>query len=135
MNEAADERRVLLIGVEASMADLMSAILARYRPDDANCVDSADAGVAAAAESPPDLIIVQIRMGEVDGFEVCARLKTHPALRRVPVLLQAAMPPEIVYDRARSVGASGYLLQPYAPHVLLDARDAALSGGTYFPRR
>ncbi len=133
MGEAQPERRVLIIGAEASMADLMCAILMRYRPDDIGCADSADAGVAAAAENPPDLIIVQIMMRNVDGFEVCARLKAHPALARVPVLLQAAMPPEIVYDRARSVGASGYLLQPYPAHVLLDARDAALSGGTFFP--
>ncbi len=48
-------------------------------------------------------------------------------------MFTGARSPEAVHPIARELGAAGYLYQPYAPSLLVAARDAAVSGGVYYP--
>jgi CheY-like chemotaxis protein len=74
----------------------------------------------AAAHPDHDLIILDIRMPEMDGYEVCRRLKADPALRAIPILHISA-----TYTSTRDIatglegGADGYLTHPVDPEVLL----------------
>lgn len=127
-------RKVVLIGCDPEIAELMRLVLTRQNPNwDCAYVEAARAGIAQAASDPPDLIIVQIMMADMDGFVACAQIKQDPRLRSVPVLLQAAMKAEQVYPDAQKCGAAGYLLQPWAPQTLVAACEAALRGETFYP--
>jgi CheY-like chemotaxis protein len=58
-----------------------------------------------AAREQPDVIILDIRLPDTDGFEVCRLLKSDPATRAIPVILKTAYVEAAGGDRARNVGA------------------------------
>jgi CheY-like chemotaxis protein len=71
--------------------------------------------LAAAAENPPDLILLDIWMPEMDGFEVCRRLKTDARLRDIPVLFISALTDTEDKLKAFAVGGADYITKPFQP--------------------
>lgn len=63
-----------------------------------------------AARDRPDAIILDIRLPDTDGFEVCRLLKSDPATSTIPVILKTAYVEEAGRDRARDVGADELVL-------------------------
>ena len=90
--------------------------------------ENGEAGLAAAAEDPPDLVILDVMMPRMDGWDVLARLKEHddPAVRTVPVLMLTALGE--LQDQARGgiEGAVQWLTKPFKVDELLDAVRGAL---------
>ncbi|MCL1467857.1 response regulator [Argonema galeatum] len=79
------------------------------------------------AQQPPDLVILDVRLPDIDGFEVCHRIKTNPATSFIPVLhLSASFVKS--EDKAQGLdgGADGYLAQPVEPIELLATVKALL---------
>jgi putative two-component system response regulator len=76
-------------------------------------VSDGAAAIAAATSSPPDLILLDIVMPTVDGFEVCRRLKLDPRLRDVPVIFLSAL--DEVGDKVKAFTAGGvdYVAKPF----------------------
>ena len=73
----------------------------------------------AQSENPPDLILLDIMMPEIDGYEVCRRLQQDPKARHIPIIfLTAKSQPE---DEARgiSLGAVDYIIKPISPAIVL----------------
>ncbi|MFB2919217.1 response regulator [Aerosakkonema funiforme] len=91
-----------------------------------------EAGTGASAlrsvgEQQPDLVILDVRLPDIDGFEVCRRIKTNPATSFIPVLhLSASFVKS--EDKAQGLegGADGYLAQPVEPIELLATIKALL---------
>jgi signal transduction histidine kinase len=69
-------------------------------------------GLALAAASPPDLVLLDIMMPEMDGYEVCRRLKASEALRDIPVIFITAMSDAEAETAGLSLGAADYLTKP-----------------------
>lgn len=69
--------------------------------------------IKAALRNPPDMILLDINMPEMDGFEVCRRLKKEPSLKHIPVLFISAM--EAFQDKVRAFSAGGvdYVTKPF----------------------
>ncbi|MEI7894561.1 MAG: hybrid sensor histidine kinase/response regulator [Myxococcales bacterium] len=67
----------------------------------------------AAAESPPDLILLDIAMPEMDGFEVCERLKANAALKEIPVIFISVTTEMTDKVKAFSVGGVDYVTKPF----------------------
>jgi CheY-like chemotaxis protein len=74
------------------------------------------AGLRTAAESPPDLIILDVAMPRMDGFSVCREIRSNPRTADVPVLLYTASVLGDLEAQARDVGANGILAKPIDPH-------------------
>ena len=125
--------KVLVIDDEPAWEELIKLMLERERDDEVLFAPGGRQGLAVAEQERPDLILLDIVMPDLDGWEVYQRLRAVPALQATPILFQAAMSPEMVYSEAQRVGAAGYVCEPYAPNDLLAARDAALQGDTYYP--
>ncbi len=66
----------------------------------------------AAHSDPPDLILLDIMMPEMDGYEVCRRLKEDGATRDIPVIFITAMDREMDEERGLSLGAVDYITKP-----------------------
>ncbi|MCP4418761.1 MAG: response regulator [Chloroflexi bacterium] len=124
--------RILIIDDEPMAVQLLELMLEK-RNDQIFVATTSQEGLDIAEQVQPDLIIIRIMMREIDGVEICRRLKRIPALVNVPVLLQAAKAWEQVYPTAKEVGAAGYLYQPFSMDVLLEARDIVLQGGNFYP--
>jgi putative two-component system response regulator len=67
----------------------------------------------AAAKNPPDLILLDIMMPEMDGFEVCERLKADDALKEIPVLFISALTEVTDKVKAFSAGGVDYVTKPF----------------------
>lgn len=80
--------------------------------------ESGLAGVACALELHPDLILLDVMMPEMDGFEVIRRLRSHPLTQNVPILLLTAISEisEKVYGM--QLGADDYITKPFDPREL-----------------
>jgi putative two-component system response regulator len=80
--------------------------------------DGPKALVLALGHDPPDLILLDVMMPEMDGFEVCRRLKADPRTRRIPVIFVTALGE--VEDEARGfeVGGVDYIAKPVSPPIV-----------------
>ena len=106
---------------------LMQGMLA-HRPDiDLRLAGLPETGLAMALAQPPDLVLLDIQLPGIDGFEVLRRLRQQPALQQVPVVAVSAnaMPADLAL--AQEAGFNGYLTKPLDMQQLLAAVDAALS--------
>ena len=86
-----------------------------------------EAGLAMAAAEPPDLVLLDIQLPDIDGHEVLRRLRTLPALRDTPVIAVSAnaMPDDL--EAARLAGFADYLTKPLDLKRLLAVVDAHLA--------
>lgn len=69
--------------------------------------------LASAAQTPPDVILLDINMPEMNGFEVCERLKADPQLARIPVIFLSALNDTEDKIRALRSGAVDYVTKPF----------------------
>lgn len=126
-----DRCRAVVIDDEPELGGFTRYVLERARGDEVRYFEGGPAGLAGIEADPPDLIILDLIMPEMDGKAVFRQLQANPALRAIPVVFQTArfdFSPE-----AQQLGAYACLLEPYGPRELLNARDAALRGEKYFP--
>lgn len=65
-----------------------------------------------ASSNPPDLILLDVMMPEIDGFEACRRLKANPKLRDIPVIFLTSKDEDEYEEMGFSVGASDFIHKP-----------------------
>jgi two-component system alkaline phosphatase synthesis response regulator PhoP len=72
-------------------------------------------GVRKARSESPDLVILDVMLPGMDGFEICHRLRSEPTTAKLPILMFSAKAQEIDRDTGIKVGADDYLTKPSAP--------------------
>jgi len=77
------------------------------------------AGVAKASEHRPDLILMDIQMPVMDGYEATRRIKADPALKAIPVIAVTSYALSGDEDKARIAGCDDYIAKPYSPRQML----------------
>jgi len=118
-SDAASVRRVIVAVLETPDTDIWE-------------VASGPETLAAVADEPPDLVIVDLQMGSMGGMAVCLELRLEASygnLPRVPVLMLLDRRPDVFL--AKRSGAEGWLVKPLDPLRLRRAAAALLGGGTY----
>ncbi len=83
-------------------------------------------GLAVAADWRPDVIVLDIRMPDIDGFEVNRRLKTRSELADIPVMFLSANVQDSARQTALAAGAHAFLTKPYESRDLLATIRSAL---------
>ncbi len=97
-----------------------------------DAVTSGPEVVAFVAEESPDLVIVDMQMGNMGGMAVCLELRlqeSYDAVDHIPVLMLLDRRPDVFL--ARRSGAEGWLVKPLDPLRLRRAVNAILDGGTF----
>ena len=125
--------RVLVIDDMREMEEMMCLLLAHERDDRVTFARGGRQALALAEQDPPQLVILDLMMPDMNGYEVFRRLKAIPSLQNVPVILLTVLPSSMVYPEARRLGVAGYICKPFEFKDLLAARDAVLKGETYYP--
>ncbi|HEU4646394.1 MAG TPA: sigma 54-interacting transcriptional regulator, partial [Burkholderiales bacterium] len=115
---AAERATVLIVDDEPLNVDLLEQELgaAGYRTVSAA---SGEAALAAAAKHAPDLILLDVVMGGIDGYETCRRLKASEATRAIPVVFLTARTETFEKVRAFGSGAVDYVTKPFETEELL----------------
>jgi two-component system cell cycle response regulator DivK len=78
-----------------------------------------EAGVAKAKSDRPDLILMDIQMPVVDGYEATRRIKVDPALKPIPIIAVSSFAMKGDEEKARAAGCDHYVTKPYSPMQLL----------------
>jgi len=81
----------------------------------ANGVDA----IEAVAQEKPDLILLDVRMPRLTGYEVCEKLKKDPETSNIPVVFLSAKGQDSEIERGIESGAVEYILKPFAPTDLI----------------
>ena len=91
-------------------------------------VDGA-AAIAQAESLRPDLLLLDVMLPAVDGFEVCRRIRQNHATRNIKILMLTARGREGEINKGLASGADAYMTKPFATRELMDTV-ATLLGGT-----
>ena len=78
-----------------------------------------EAGVAAAKKEHPDLILMDIQLPLLDGYEATRRIKADPELKNIPVIVVTSYALSGDEVKARAAGCDAYVTKPYSPRQLL----------------
>ena len=117
--------RVLIVEDEVDIANLISFHLTRE-----GCTPrialSGRAAMRAIEEHKPDLIILDLMLPDLDGLDICRKLKRDPATQHVPILIVSARGSETDIVAGLDMGAEDYVTKPFSPRVLLARVKAAL---------
>jgi len=110
--EVPNPNRVLVIDDSESIHKL---VIARLRPEGLEVIGEVDGerGIERAVADQPDLILLDIGLPNVDGFEVCRRLKEHPATRGIPVIFLTGTADTESKVRGLDLGAVDYVTKPF----------------------
>ncbi|WP_151704223.1 diguanylate cyclase [Nitrincola alkalilacustris] len=98
--------------VPANIQVLAEALRGEYRVKVATNGATALA-IANASESRPDLILLDVMMPEMDGYEVCHKLKSTPSTQNIPVIFVTAKGDVIDEERGLQAGAVDYIIKPF----------------------
>lgn len=83
--------------------------------------------IEKARREQPDLIILDIMMPKIDGYEACRILKANPLTRNIPVVLLTAKGRDIDKRLGTEVGATDYIVKPFSPNRLVERINQLLS--------
>ncbi len=78
-------------------------------------------GIAAVKDRLPALVILDLMLPDVDGLEVCKRLKADALTRSVPIIMLTAMSSDEHRERGRACGAAEYITKPFDPDQLIES--------------
>ena len=76
-------------------------------------------GVAAAQRERPDLILMDIQLPGLDGYEATRRIKANPALGHIPIIAVTSYALSGDDEKAFAAGCDGYVTKPFSPRLLL----------------
>jgi len=120
-------------GVDVVIAEdsrIQAKMLQRRLVDAGHTVRWGETGAAALAmvrERRPDIVVSDIEMPEMTGYEFCKAVKTDPALRTIPFILLSTLADPIDIIRGLDAGADNYVTKPYEPEFLLARMQSLLA--------
>jgi DNA-binding response OmpR family regulator len=125
MSPAAERKRVLVAEDEPSIVVSLEFLLTQAGYD-VQVATSGDAALNALNASPPDLVVLDLMLPLVDGFDICRRLRADArfASTRVVVLTAKGRSSEI--EKGLALGADAYITKPFATRELMAAVRALL---------
>jgi two-component system, cell cycle response regulator DivK len=111
-------RRILVVEDTEDNRRIMRDLLTSAGFELVEAVDG-EAAVRAAAEHRPDLILMDIQLPVLDGYESSRRIKADPSLRHIPIIAVTSYALSGDEERARIAGCDGYVAKPFSPRKLL----------------
>jgi len=120
-------KSILVVDDDQSLRELLQLHLSSAGYDVSTAADGIEAGYAVL-KSPPDLIITDVSMPHMDGYEFVEALKSDKTLPKIPVIFLTSMDD---VSRGRELGAVGYITKPVRADKLLAVVAEHLPGGAY----
>jgi DNA-binding response OmpR family regulator len=123
-------RKVVCIEDELEMIELVKLILGRHHFEVIGAVGGQE-GLEKVAELQPDLVLLDLMMPEIDGWEVYQKMKASEKMRDIPVIVVTAKAQSI--DRVLGLQIArvdDYITKPFGPQELLESVERVLSNRT-----
>ena len=110
--------RILVVDDEPEIIELVEFNLKQAGYAVITAADGAEA-LKKARNNPPDLIVLDVMLPEMDGFEICKALRLDAATAKIPIVMLTAKAAEIDRVLGLELGADDYLTKPFSPRELL----------------
>jgi CheY-like chemotaxis protein len=111
--------KILIAEDERDIRDLVAFSL-RYGGFEVVEAGNGQEAVEQAVAVKPDLILMDVRMPKMTGYEACKQLKSMPDLKHIPVIFLSAKGQEAEIQQGLDAGAEEYILKPFAPEDLVN---------------
>jgi two-component system, cell cycle response regulator DivK len=111
-------RRILVVEDQEDNRRILRDLLTSRGYDIIEAEDG-EKGLAMAQDRRPDLILMDVQIPLLDGYEVTRRLKADPALRNIPIIVITSYALSGDESRARAAGCNAYVSKPYSARRLL----------------
>jgi CheY-like chemotaxis protein len=121
-------KRVLVVDDDESIREVLAHRLERQGYETI-CAETGRQGLALARTDHPDLVVLDIRLPDIDGLAVCQDLDEDPLTCHIPVIVLSGMERPDIIRRARLCGCTYYVRKPYDPNALLVLIEHALIPG------
>jgi DNA-binding response OmpR family regulator len=117
--------KILIAEDEPDIRELVAFTL-RFAGYEVVATSNGEEAVQMAAKELPDLILMDVRMPRMTGYDACRVLKADPELKDIPVVFLSAKGQESEIQTGLDAGAEEYLLKPFAPDQLTERVRAIL---------
>jgi DNA-binding response OmpR family regulator len=112
------KKRVLIVDDEPSIVISLEYLLQREGYETAVAPDGEEA-LAALAEQAPDLVVLDVMLPKMNGFEVCERIRADPRWRGTKILMLTARGRDTEVTRGLRLGADAYVTKPFSTKDLM----------------
>ena len=121
-------KRILIVEDQEDLRGMLRDLLTG---SDYSVVEAADgaAGIAMAKSEHPDLILMDIQMPVIDGYEATRQIKEDPTIKKIPIVAVSSFAMKGDEEKARSAGCDHYVTKPYSPMQLLKVIRGLLGHG------
>jgi two-component system alkaline phosphatase synthesis response regulator PhoP len=117
--------KILVVDAEIYIVHILDFSLGMEGYEVVTALDGEQALVKVKSEKP-DLIVLDIMMPKLDGYEVCKAIKSDPETRQIPVILLSAKGRNVDQKMGFDVGADDYITKPFSPRKLVERINAIL---------
>ncbi|MDI4638956.1 MULTISPECIES: response regulator transcription factor [Halomonadaceae] len=88
--------------------------------------EDGESALTRVAAATPDLVLLDISLPDISGFDVLERLRAMPALTRLPIIMLTAHGREVEREKGLALGADDYITKPFSTQALVDKVKALL---------
>jgi len=110
-------KRILIAEDERDIRDLIAFTL-RFAGYEVLTANNGEEAVAMTLKEMPDMVLTDVRMPKMTGYEACKLIKADPTTQHIPVVFLSAKGQEAEVQSGLAAGAEEYLLKPFAPDQL-----------------
>lgn len=122
--------KVLVVEDDVDIQKVVRMSLKVRGTKDVVVVSNGEECLAIAGDLKPDLILLDVMMPKLDGYQTCRRLKQDPSTQAIPVIFLTAKAQHFEVKQGLEAGALGYLVKPFDPMTLHDQIVAMMSRKT-----
>jgi twitching motility two-component system response regulator PilG len=121
-----DKNKILVVEDEESLLKLESILLSSKGYVVSGVMDGKSA-LDAIKNNRPDLVILDVMLPELDGFEVCRNIKENPETCNIPVVMLTAKKSVQDLERGKTVGADAYITKPFKSVKVIEVIESLLT--------
>ena len=111
-------KRVLVVDDEPNIVMSLRFLMER-EGFEVEVAPTGEAALAALDRQPADMVLLDVMMPELDGFEVCERIRTNPSWRATKVILLTAKGRDVEREKGLALGADAYVTKPFSTRELV----------------
>jgi DNA-binding response OmpR family regulator len=111
-------KRVLVVDDEPNIVMSLRFLMER-EGFEVEVAPTGEAALEALQRAPADLVLLDVMMPKLDGFEVCQRIRTNPAWATTKIVMLTARGREIERDKGLALGADAYITKPFSTRELV----------------
>ncbi len=119
MNDEAKEKTILIVDDEKVTVKLAKTLFERHGFNVLTAYDGSEA-LRVAESGRPDLILLDVMLPELDGFEVCRRLRSQTTFEKTPILMFTARGLMEDREKGKELGADEYIVKPFQGSELVE---------------